>query len=211
MLYYQGGVHKQKRFLWVLSVAFCAMLLCACQTVSQKQSVPQLASDLLLEDGDLPGGWVRIRDMPINSLSDPAINHVYRSWWGKEQGYGKVEQVIWRSSSADNAKQYFDELRGNQFDPIRTPKPELKQIYIHYEKPNGINFESGFADEIYYACGWSGFPRCVMIARYKNFTTALIVDWQTTGPDGKLRQGVDLTEFERLMFEVDKRFAEILK
>jgi len=210
MFYHQDDANKQKRFLSVLFVAVCSVLLWACQPALQKQDTPSLLSNLLLEDRALPAGWVRMRDMPINSLSDSAINHVYRSWWGKKQNYGGVEQSIWRSVSESNAESFYDETqRGQLGPPIRTPVSGL--IYVPYERPGEIGFKSNFASEYDYGCGWSGGPHCVMVARYQNYVTALIIDWQTTDSDGVLQKGLDLIEFEKLMYQVDNKFAEILK
>ncbi|NIX00489.1 MAG: hypothetical protein GWN13_20005, partial [Phycisphaerae bacterium] len=51
-----------------------------------------LVSALLLEDDAFPEGWTRIRDLPKGSLTDPTINHVYRSWWWESNGSGQAEQ-----------------------------------------------------------------------------------------------------------------------
>jgi len=210
MFCHKGDASKIKLFFSFPLLVACAILICACQATSIKTETPSLVSDLLLEDSALPDGWVRIRDMPATSLSDPSINHVYRSWWGENQGYGKVEQAIWRSISEQKAKDFYNETRLSLLgNPIRTPVPGL--VYMPYERSHEISFESDLANEYDYACGWSGKPLCIMVARYNNYTTTLIVEWQTTGLDGVLIKGMDAFEFSKQMSEVDKRFSEILK
>lgn len=167
-----------------------------------------IVSDLLLTDDDLPDGWDRIRDWPKDSLVDPTINHVYRSWWRPNLSYGELEQHIWRSFSTDDAHPFYLELRQDQYDPIRTPNPD--QIYIPYKTPVEIEFQSGIADEFYIACGWSGFPRCVAVARYRNYIVEVITDWETTGPDGKVRNGLTNDDIETILKAMDAKFAEFL-
>jgi hypothetical protein len=162
----------------------------------------------LLAEDDLPDEWARIRDWPKDSLSDPTINHVYRSWWRPNLDYGEFEQHIWRSFSPDDAHSFYLELRQDQYDPIKTPNPD--QIYIPYRTPGEFEFQGGMAEEFYFACGWSGFPRCVAVGRYRNYTVELITDWQTTGPDGEVRNGLTYDEIETILKAMDAKFEEFL-
>ncbi len=192
-----------------------SFLLVSCRVTLQPQSLStplpgwrDLVSVLLLDDDSLPDGWARIRDWPKGSLTDTTINHVYRSWWGKRQGYGKVEQHIWRSYTIEDARAFYLELRQDQFDPLRTPHPD--QIYVPYNTPEEIKFQSQLAQEFYLACGWSAFPQCVAIARYKNYVVEIITDWETIGPDGKTRNGLTYKELEKILVEMDGKFSEFL-
>jgi hypothetical protein len=96
----------------------------------------------------------------------------------------------------------------DDYDPKRTPPPD--QIYIPYKTPSEIDFQGGSADEFYLACGWSGFPQCVAIARYRNYTVELITDWETIGPDRKVRNGLTTDEIETILKAMDMRFVEFL-
>jgi hypothetical protein len=194
------------------------LLLLGCNAVSPFQPTPTplpgwrvLVSDLLIEDGIFPVGWTRIRDWPLDSLSDVTINHVYRSWWGEAADVGKVEQSIWRAFTIADAKALYAELRQSQFGLTRTPNPALPdEINIPYQSPAEIQYQSAVADEYYLACGWSGFPRCVALARYRNYVAEIITDWQTIGPDGRQRDGLTYTEVENVIMAMDAKFSEFL-
>src|SRR5574342_92635 len=76
-------------------------------TVTPLPGWREIVSDLLLTDVDIANGWVRTRDWPKGSLTDPTINHVYRSWWRPNLGYGEFEQHIWRSLTIDDAHSFY--------------------------------------------------------------------------------------------------------
>ena len=197
-------------------------LLIACSATKQLESqgfpLPgwrSLVSCLLLDDDALPSGWARIRDLPKNSLTDPTINHVYRSWWGEKQGYGKVEQSIWRSYSIVDAQDFFQELLGNSFPKI-TPstEPEIIEpdnLYIPFRTPNAINYKDMKADELYIACGWKADPYCIAIARYRNYNVEVSADWETIDPiDGTTSKGLSLEEIEKILEAVDHKMTKKL-
>jgi hypothetical protein len=200
---------KHTRFIFlILLLAGCTSVLPLSPPVTPLPGWREIVSDLLLTNDDLPDGWDKARDWPKDSLVDPTINHVYRSWWRPSLSYGVLEQHIWRGNSTDDAHSVYLGLRQDQYDPIRTPHPD--KIYIPYKTPIEIDFQGGSADEFYIACGWSGFPRCVAIARYRNYTVELITDWETIGPDGKVRNGLTTDEIETILKAMDMRFVEFL-
>lgn len=170
-----------------------------------------LVTDLLLSDKDLPNGWERIRDWPKGSLSDLTINQVYRSWWNPSENCCKVEQSIWRNYSINDAISWYAGKRQDSFGVQRTPTPPSVEIYTLYEPPEGFHYQSKIADEYYYACGWSSFPRCVILSRYRNYVAIIIVNWQTTGPDSRLRSGATIAQLEQLFIRQDEIFGEFLK
>jgi hypothetical protein len=204
-------INRLIRFLHFLAIV--VLVGCTLSTSPDQQETPLpgwrvLVSNLLLDDEAMPDGWSRIRDWPKGSLTDTSINHVYRSWWGEAEGIGKIEHAVWRAYSIDDAKDFYAELRHDQYDPLRTPSSS--QIYIAYKTPTEIQYSSQVADEYYLACGWSGFPRCVAIARYRNYVSEIIADWETIGPDGELREGLTFDEIEELIKNMDEKFLEFL-
>ena len=167
-----------------------------------------LVSELLLEDGDLPEGWARDRDWPVNSLSDPTINHVHRSWWGKAQGAGGVEQDIWRAYTVEEAREKFDELRHQgMFLPDFTPSPW--DFYVPFEPPPEIDFRSQTADEFYLTCGWLYGAQCHVIARYRNYVTWLTLDLEAER-EGHVSHGLTYEEIEAIIRAMDGRFTAFL-
>jgi len=189
------------------------LILPACGTydrlsiVSTPPGWRSLVSDLLLDDGAFPEGWVRERDSPKDSLNDPTINHVYRSWWGQAKGHGGVEQSIWRAYKIADAEELYEDLRGRQFLEGYTPPPD--ESYAEFRPPHEINFQSKIADEFYIACGWRAWGYCQVLARYRNYVTYMKLDL-----DGQYKGyttiGLTYLEIETILNAMDAKFAEFL-
>lgn len=168
-----------------------------------------LVSELLVKDDTFPDGWVRIRDMPQGSLTDPTINHVYRSWWGETQGDGKVDQSIWRAYTIDDAEEQYAKLRQqSMFRPDFTPSPQ--DLYLEFKQPPEITFYSEIADEFFLACGWLYGAQCHVIARYRNYVTYMTLDLDGQSYNGYTTIGLTYPEMETILNAMDAKFAEFL-
>lgn len=164
-----------------------------------------LVSDLLLEDRDFPEGWARMRDHPVGSLTDASINHVYRSWWDREQGEGITEQAIWRAYSIEDAMRKYQELLQNPLLTARyTPSPD--EYYIEFKIPSDIVYKSLLADESLIACGRRIWEFCDVIIRYKNYIVEIRIDLETNY-GGYISHGLTNDEIERVLAAVDGKFA----
>jgi len=166
-----------------------------------------LVSDLLVEDSAFPAGWARMRDLPQGSLTDPTINHVYRSWWGQAQGKGKAEQAIWRAYSIVDAEDKYTELRQSQFQPRVTPQYDL---FVEFAPPTEISFQSQVANEFYLACGWWGVAYCEVVARYRNYVVDMSFELEAEY-DGDVTHGLTYPEIEVVVRAMDARFAEAME
>jgi len=192
----------------IISIAF----LVGCQNASPTP-IPLpgwnfLVSDLLLEENSFPEGWERIRDHPQGSLTDPTIGYVYRSWWGKAQGYGKTDQAIWRATSIADSKAHYDELRGSQFEPSHPLA--LGTVFVPFKPPTEIDFQSKVADEFYLACGWWDWAYCEVIGRYGNYVVEMGLDLEAEY-EGHSTHGLTYAEIETVVEAMDTRFAEFLE
>ena len=190
------------------------ILMVGCQILAAPEPTPiplpgwrSLVSDLLLEDNAFPEGWVRIRTMPIDSLTDPTVNHVYRSWWGESKGAGKVQQAIWRSYTIADAEKHYAELRQSQFYLLSTPPPS--DFYVPFEPPDEIDFHSQIADEFYLACGWRIWAYCEVVARYHNYVVAMDMKLEAKH-EGHVTQGLAYAEIEDAVRAMDARFEQVL-
>jgi len=191
------------------------ILMVGCQILAAPEPTPtplpgwrSLTSDLLLEDGAFPEGWARIRTMPIDSLTDPTINHVYRSWWGASKGEGKVQQAIWRAYTTSAAEERYTELRQGQFYLLSTPPPS--DFYVPFETPDEIDFHSQVADEFYLACGWRIWARCEVVARYRNYVVDLNLELETEY-EGHISHGLTYAEIEDAARAMDTKFEETME
>ncbi len=168
-----------------------------------------LVSDLLVEDNAFPEGWARMRDHPKGSLTDPTINHVYRSWWNAKQGHGKAEQAIWRAYTIEDArKKYIQLRRQSTLLPIYTPAPW--EFYVEFKPPPEIGFRSQIADEFYLACGWRDVAKCYVIARYRNYVTYMVLMLEAEYA-GHVSHGLTYPEIEAVVRAMDAKFAEAMK
>jgi hypothetical protein len=191
------------------------VLMISCQPIMAPEPTPtplpgwrSLVSDLLVEDDVFPRGWARIRDHPQDSLTDRTINHVYRSWWGKAEGTGKVEQTIWRAYTIASAQELYAELRQSQFYVHRTPSPP--DFFVAFEPPDEIDFQSQIADEFYLACGWRIWARCEVIARYCNYVVDMRLD-QEAEHEEHVTHGLTYAEIEAVVRVMDAKFAEAME
>ncbi len=189
----------------------CSVLLLGCGVLSLPTPTPlpgwrSLTSDLLLEDDAFPEGWTRIRDWPVNSLTDVTINHVYRSWWGGEVSNWEVEQVIWRAYSIKDAEEYYAKRRQGQFAP---PSGTLApyDLYVEFVPPEEIAFKSQDADEFYLACGWWTWAYCEVVARYHNYVVEMQFDLEAEH-EGEVSHGMTYAEIESIIRAMDAEFSE---
>jgi hypothetical protein len=166
-----------------------------------------LVGELLVEDSAFPEGWARIRDLPQGMMTNPTINHVYRSWWGEAEGVGKVEQAIWRAYTIADAEDKYAELRQSQFYVHRTSSPP--DFYVPFEPPDEINFQSQVADEFYLACGWRIWARCEVVARYRNYVVDMRLDLEAEY-EGHATHGLTYPEIEAVVRAMDAKFAEAM-
>jgi hypothetical protein len=168
-----------------------------------------LVSDLLLGDDAFPEGWARIRDLPKGSLTDPTVNHVYRSWWNAAQGVGKTDQAIWRSYTIEDAIHQYTELRQQgMLLPNYTPSPW--DFFVEFKPPPEIDFRSQIADQFYLACGWLYGAQCHVIARYHNYVTYASLDLEAEY-EGHIDHGLTYPEVDTVVRAMDAKFAEALE
>lgn len=159
---------------------------------------------LLLSEDALPRGWAWERDAPDNLMTDPTINHVYRSWWWAAEGQGGVEQAIWRSYTTENAEKHYADLRQRQFAPQHTLPPYV--TYLEFVPPPEIVFQSTTADEFYVACGFLREAHCIAIGRYRNYVTQLNFSLENEYK-GLTTRGLTYRQIEALLEKMDARFS----
>jgi len=200
----------------IILTIFLMILMVSCRVTPLLGPTPtpppgwrSLVSDLLVDDNAFPEGWARIRDLPKESLTDPTINHVYRSWWGQAQGEGKADQAIWRAYTIGDAVKKYTELRQQSLLlPNYTPSPW--DFYIKFKPPPEINFRSQIADEFYLACGWLYGAQCHVIARYRNYVTYMSLDLEAEYEE-HINHGLTYSEIEAVVRAMDTKFAEALE
>ena len=164
-----------------------------------------LVSALLVEDNVFPEGWARIRDLPQAGLTDPTINHVYRSWWKQAEGDGKADQAIWRAYTIAAAKEQYADLRRSQFYLLGTLSPD--EFFVEFTPPDEIDFQSETADEFYLACGWRIWAHCEVVARYRNYVTNMMLDLEAECK-GHVTHGLTYPEIETVVRAMDARFEQ---
>lgn len=201
----------------LISTLSFLVLMTGCQIIVAPEPTPtplpgwrSLVSALLLEDDVLPEGWARIRDHPQGSLTDPTINHVYRSWWNEAEGSsGKVQQHIWRAYTIVDANERYAELRQN---PVLlscfTPSPY--DFYVEFYPPSEISFQSQVADEFYLTCGWRGVAYCEVIARYRNYLVEMRLEREAEY-EGHVSEGLTYPEIEAVVRAMDAKFTETVE
>jgi hypothetical protein len=163
-----------------------------------------LVSQLFMDDNAMPDGWKREADRPKGSFTDVAINHVYRGWRNAKEHTGGIEQSIWRSYVDSDAKKRFASQLLNQYGPPSTPGPSTK--YVPFVTPKELTFQSKVADQFYVACGWYDYPKCIALARYRNYVTEVIASWKTDGEGG-----MTLEEVNAVLKNMDAKFAAFLR
>jgi len=200
--------------LRLIVAASCLAVMTSCRIPAPPEPTPTplpgwrlLVSDLLLGDEAFPEGWTRIRDLPQAGLTDLTINHVYRSWWGQDQGNGKADQAIWRAYTVAAAEKKYADLRQSQFYLRSTLPPD--EFFVEFAPPDEIDFQSGVASEFYLACGWRIWAHCDVIARYRNYVTSVSLDLEAE-QEGHVSHGLTYAETEAIVRAMDAKFAEAM-
>lgn len=158
-------------------------------------------SELLVNDSAFPEEWHLLSEAD----TDPTVNHVARRW-GHISG-AKAIQAIWRAYTVADSKRKYTELRQNQFHPSQPLNPGT--IFIEFEQPAEINFQSHIADEFYLACGWLDWASCVVVARYRNYAVVIRMD-QEAELKGEHTDGLTYAEIETVLKAMDAKFVEKL-
>ena len=158
------------KFRLLLTMSILA-LATSCRTVLSLEPTPtplpgwrSPVSELFIDEAVFPEGWHV--DFPEDSVTDPSVNHVGRSW-GRQGISGTVTQAIWRTYTVAEAERWYNELRASQYHP-RSTLPSY-ELFLEFEPPDEIDFQSQVADEFYLACGWWTSAYCEVIARYRNY------------------------------------------
>lgn len=192
----------------VLAMQNCQIIPALAPNSTPLPSLNSSIGALLVEDNAFPEGWVRIRDLPKDMMTDPTVNHVYRSWWGKAKGEGEAEQAVWRLHTIAEAEDQYSELREHQFYPNRTLP--TYEVFVEFEPPDEIDFQSQMADEFYLACGWWTWAYCQVVARYRNYVTYMKLD-QEAEYKGQVTHGLTYPEIETIVRAMDANISELLE
>lgn len=163
-------------------------------------------ADSLIEKDAFPSDWIFDRDAPINLFSDPMINHVWRSWGQRNGGSGSAYQTVWRSSTINEAEQWFDKLKQQQF---YFNKEAQRDLLIEFKTPKEIAFESTTANEYYLACGWYRSAYCELVARYENYNMDFRIDLEMDYR-GNQSDGISYKQIQELFNSGDSKFSEFL-
>ncbi len=163
---------------------------------------------LLLDESDLPKGWLIDFTYPQDLFNDPTINHVSREFWNPDKGSGQIAQSIWRAYTLADAQAKYADLRGSQFAPSRPLYPGT--IFVPFEPPVPNDLRSKTADEFYLACGWWGPAYCEVVARYRNYVVELRLD-QEAEHEGNVTHGLTQIQVGAAVTAMDVKFAEFLK
>ena len=161
-------------------------------------------SELFVDDSVFPEGWRT--DFPEDTVTDPTINHIGRSW-GRRGISGTVTQAIWRAYTVADAQRKYNELRTSQFHPKRTLPPY--ELFLEFEPPDEIDFQSQVADEFYLACGWWTSAYCEVVARYHNYVVDIRLDLEAEYA-GHTSHGLTYAEIETVVTAMDTKFAEAM-
>jgi hypothetical protein len=184
-----------------------AILVVGCQLVLQPTPLPgwrSPVSELFVDVSAFPKGWQV--EFPEDTVTDPAVNHVYRSWW-HEGVSGIYDQQIWRAYTITVADRKYDELRQSQFHPNEPLYPGT--IFIGFEPPAEIDFQSQVADEFYLACGWLRWAYCQVVARYRNYVVLMRLSREAEF-EGNKSDGLTFEEIEAVVRAMDSKFGEVL-
>jgi hypothetical protein len=161
-------------------------------------------SELFVDEDAFPEGW---ETMPVGGLTmDPTVNHVAREW-GQEEVSGIASQSIWRAYTVPDAERRYNELRASRFEPSRSLNPGT--LFIPFEPPVEVSYQSQVADEFYLACGWWGAACCKVVARYRNYAVELYLEREAEH-GGHSTHGLGYSEIETVVRAMDARFAEVM-
>lgn len=183
----------------VISLAGCA------STLTPLPGWRSPVSELFVDESVFPEGWHI--DFPEDTASDPTANHVGRSW-GRVGVSGTVAQGIWRAYTAADAERKYAELHKSQFQPNGPLYPDT--VFIEFEPPAEIRFQSQIADEFYLACGWWGVAYCGVVARYRNYVVYMRLEREAEY-EGHVSEGLTYPEIEAVVKAMDTEFAEAME
>ncbi len=189
-------------------IFFLATLIGGCQLV---QSTPTPlpgwrtpVSELIVDDSVFPKDWVVLS--PKDTKTDPITNHIGRRW-GHISG-AHAEQVIWRAYTVSDAEsRYAELLRQSHFQPSQDLFPNT--VFVQFEPPTEISYQSQVADASYLACGWVRWAYCEVVARYRNYVVDMRMDLQADYK-GNRSDGLTYEQIENIIIVMDAKFAEFL-
>ena len=162
-------------------------------------------SELFVDVDVFPEGWAHMRDLPPEVETDPTINHVTRIWWDKAQGKGRAEQSFWRAYTVDDAKEKYNYLTENGFNPTETQPADF---FVPYQPPSEITFRSQAADEHYLACGWGIGSFCEIAVRYRNYVAYMRINLKGRNQGYDNDTGLTYAEIEVVLAVMDAKFVE---
>ncbi len=186
------------------------MLLASCGLFRSPTPTPlpgwrSPVSELFVDESAFPEGWKS--GSPEGTIIDPTVNHVTQEW-GHPGVAGTVRQSIWRGYTAADVQDKYDELRKTQFAPSRPLYPGT--LYVPFDPPTEIAFQSQVADQFYLACGWWGNAYCEVIARYRNYVVELWLDREAEY-EGHISHGLTYPEIEAVIRAMDAKCAWALE
>lgn len=162
-------------------------------------------SELFVDESAFPEGWRG--DFPEDTTMDPTVNHVAREW-GRAGVSGTVTQAIWRAYTVAEAEAKYNEVYAeSHFERGQPLNPG--SIFIPFELPVEINFQSQVADEFRLACGWWDEAYCQVVARYRNYVVYMRLE-REAACEGQVTRGLTYTEIEAVVRAMDAKFAEAL-
>lgn len=160
--------------------------------------------ELFVEDSAFPSGWQARLEMEVDDY--PRNNHVHRQFGSGTSAI--VSQDIWRSYTIRDAKRKFNDLMESQFVPKRPLHPT--ELYLPFEPPSEISFQSQAADDFYLACGWWTIASCRLIGRYDNYVVFLHLDHERDY-EGRHTDGLTFQQMEPIIEAMDTKIVEIIK
>lgn len=160
--------------------------------------------ELLVEETAFPSGWQARLELEVDDY--PQNNHVHRQFGSGTSAI--VSQDIWRSYTTRDAKRKFNDLMESQFVPKRPLHPA--ELYLSFEPPSEIYFQSESADDFYLACGWWTIASCRVIARYDNYVVFLHLDHERDY-EGHHTDGLNYQQMEQIIEAMDAKIVETLE
>ena len=195
---------KRMKIVLVVTIVIVVIVGIGFSLNSDHTNPSVFVAQLLIDTDTFPDGWAHNRDAPQNLFEDSLINHVFRSWGQINGGSGSAYQDIERSK---NSLQAYINYRATLNSQLYFQKDPEKYL-IEFHKPNEIEFTGEFANNSILLCGWYEWSYCEYIAQYKNyvvhFYAELEMDYQ-----GHHTDGLTFTEFERILYTIDKKFAPV--
>lgn len=159
---------------------------------------------LFVDESAFPDGW-QIGSVQ-GATTDPSVNHIAREWEGGK--YGLAFQSIWRAYTVADAEEKYDELLASQFKPSRPLYPGT--VFVPFEPPTEIDFQSRIADEYYLACGWWDTAYCEVVARYRNYVVEMRLG-RAAEYEGNINDGLTYPEIVVVLRAMDAKFTEAIE